>query len=75
VVNQVCHGKKSLIPIFQGHGGVGKKSEAHLHNVMMLALSISILLMSVRTRELMGDANVAEKGIKSRIPHPNLIGP
>jgi hypothetical protein len=67
VVNQVCHGKKNLIPIFQGHGGVGMKSEAHLHNVMMLALDISILLMSVRTRDLIGDAKVAEKGIKSLI--------
>jgi hypothetical protein len=43
---------------------MSKKGEAHLHNVAMLALGVTILLMSVGTRDLMGDANVAEKIIK-----------
>jgi hypothetical protein len=38
---------------------MSKKGEAHLHNVAMLALGVTILLMSVGTRDLMGDANVA----------------
>ena len=54
---------------------MGEECNPHLHNVVILVLGIAILLMSLGTRDLMGDANVAEKGIKSRIPHPNLIGP
>jgi hypothetical protein len=46
---------------------MSKKGEAHLHNVAMLALGVTILLMSVGTRDLMGDANVAEKIIKPLI--------
>jgi membrane protein required for beta-lactamase induction len=40
---------------------MNKKSEAHLHNVVILVLGIAILLMSLGTRDLMGDANVAKK--------------
>jgi hypothetical protein len=42
---------------------MGKKGEAHIHNVAMLALDVAILLMIVGAIDLMGDANVAEKGI------------
>jgi uncharacterized membrane protein YbaN (DUF454 family) len=41
---------KSLIPEFQEHGGMSKKSKTHLHNVVMFMFSISILLMSMRAR-------------------------
>jgi hypothetical protein len=51
---------------------VGKKSDVHLHNVVMLTLDISILLRSVKIRDLMGDANVAKKGIKLLV-FPTLI--
>jgi hypothetical protein len=63
-VNQIGRSKKRLIPIFQGHEGVSKKSETHLHNVVMFTLGSAILLMDVGTRDLMGNVNVAKKGIK-----------
>jgi hypothetical protein len=40
---------------------MGKKSDTHLDNVMMLALGITILLMGVGTRDLMRDANITKK--------------
>jgi hypothetical protein len=43
---------------------VGKKCETHLHNVTMLALGNTVLLMGVETRNLMRDTNITKKGIK-----------
>jgi hypothetical protein len=39
---------------------MGKQGQTHLNYMMVLALSNPILLMGVRTRDLMGDANFAK---------------
>jgi hypothetical protein len=51
---------------------MGKKGEAHIHNVVMLALGVAILLMSVGAIDLMGDANVAEKELSLSYSSPQL---
>jgi hypothetical protein len=43
---------------------MSQKSEPHLHNVAMFTLSNTILLVSMRTRHLVGNANIMKKEIK-----------
>jgi hypothetical protein len=40
--------------------GMGKQGQTHLDYMMVLALSNPVLLMGVRTRDLMRDANFVE---------------
>jgi hypothetical protein len=42
---------------------MGKQDKSHLNNVTMLAIGITILLMSVRERDMMRDAN-GSKGVE-----------
>jgi hypothetical protein len=43
---------------------MSQKSEPHLHNVALFTLSNTILLVSMRTRHLVGNANIMKKEIK-----------
>jgi hypothetical protein len=47
VVDEMSGGKKGLIPILQGHGGLSKQRKAHFHDVTMLAFSDAILIVRV----------------------------
>jgi hypothetical protein len=51
---------------------MSKKSQTHLNNVSMFLLSNTILLLSVRARNLMRNVDSPEKEF-SHIPHPNQI--
>jgi hypothetical protein len=41
--------EKIFIPIFERHRGISKQCKTNFNNVMMLAFSRTILLMSIRT--------------------------
>jgi hypothetical protein len=56
---------ESFILIFQGHRSMSKKSQTHLNNVSMFLLSNTILLLSVRARNLMRNPDSPEKRIFS----------
>jgi hypothetical protein len=43
---------------------MSENRKTHLHNVAMFPLGITILLMSMRTRHLLSNANVVKEGIK-----------
>jgi hypothetical protein len=66
-INEVGGSKKCFVPIFQWHGGGGKKSKIHLNNVSMFALDNPILLVSTEARNQMRDPNVMKEGIKPLI--------
>jgi hypothetical protein len=46
---------------------MSKEGEAHVHNVMMFPLCDAILLMGVRTGNLVGDAKFVKVGIEMLI--------
>jgi hypothetical protein len=43
---------------------MGKQDKSHLNNVTMLAIGSTILLMSVRARDMMRDANGSKEGVE-----------
>jgi hypothetical protein len=45
---QKCGGEVGFIPKFQGHTCMGEKGNSNFHNVLMLTLRNTILLMGVR---------------------------
>jgi hypothetical protein len=51
-VNQEIGSGKSIIPKTKRHSGMSKKCEASLNDVMVLALNRTILLMCMRTRNM-----------------------
>lgn len=55
---------KSLIPKLQRHQCISKKGKAKLNNMSMLMLGRTILLMCMRTRNEIRDANACKKGIQ-----------
>jgi hypothetical protein len=61
MIYEVNDSKESFIPIFQGHRSMSKESETHLNNVSMFPLSNTILLLSVRARNLMRDLDCPKK--------------
>jgi hypothetical protein len=63
-IYEVDDSKESFVPIFQEHRSMSKESETHLNNVSIFPLSNTILLLSVRTKNLMRDPNCPGKGIK-----------
>jgi hypothetical protein len=47
---------------------MGKQCKPHLHNVVMFTLGRSILLVSMRARDMVRDANGPKKGVEFLIP-------
>jgi hypothetical protein len=43
--------------------GMSKHSKTHLNNITMLAFGSTILLINVRARDMVGNANELEKGV------------
>jgi hypothetical protein len=58
-----CSCKESLIPIFERYGIMGKQDKPHVDVMMMLVFNCTVLLMCMRTRDVVGDANGTEKGV------------
>jgi hypothetical protein len=56
--------EKSFIPKLERHGGISKQGKAHFNNMTMLPFSRAILLMSMRTRYMMSDANFLKEAIE-----------
>jgi hypothetical protein len=52
---------------------MGKQCKPHLHNVVMFTLGRSILLVSMRARDMVRDANGPKKGVEFLIPPSNRI--
>jgi hypothetical protein len=63
MINKIGGGKKDLIPIFEGHRGMGKECKTHLYNMAMFTSGSAILLVCMRARHMMGDTNRLKKGI------------
>jgi hypothetical protein len=66
-IDKIAGGAKSFVPIFQGNAGMSKKCEASLDNVAMFALDSTILLVSVRARYPMCNANALKQGVQLAI--------
>ena len=62
-INTVDISTEWLIQKLEGHRCMGKKGEANLYNVSMLEFGRPILLVSVRTRVMMGDSKFLEERI------------
>jgi hypothetical protein len=60
-------GKEGLIPVFKGHGGIGKKSKPHVKYAMMFAFCRSILLLDVRARHKVRYTNRVKERIQALI--------
>jgi hypothetical protein len=71
-IDEIDRREKSLIPKLEGHGSIGKERETNLNNVSMFTLSRSILLMCMRARDKMSNANALEKGIEFLILTPPI---
>lgn len=71
VINQVGDHKKGFIPEFQGHRGMGKQGQSNFDDMAMFAFYTTILLMSIRARNMMRDPNALEKGIEFLVFTPN----
>jgi hypothetical protein len=64
VIYGISGREKGLIQIFLGHGGMSRKSKAHLHNVAMITFGNSMLLMSMGARHEVRNTNGLEEGIQ-----------
>jgi hypothetical protein len=53
--------EKSLIPEFKWHGCGSKQGKAHFNDVPMFLFGNTILLMSVWTRDMVGNPNGSKK--------------
>jgi hypothetical protein len=42
---------------------MGKQGKPHVDDMMMLVFNCTVLLMCMRTRDVVGDANGMEKGV------------
>ena len=51
-----------LHPKIKRHGCMSKQSKANINNVTVFTFSGAILLVSMRTRDMMGNAYFLEKG-------------
>jgi hypothetical protein len=54
--------KEGLVPKFERHRSTSKQGEAYFDNLPMLSFSRSILLMSMRTRDIMRNTDFG-KGV------------
>jgi hypothetical protein len=63
-IDQECSGKKCLIPIFEWYLRLRKERHANINDMSMLSFRSSILLMSMRTRNKVSDANLIKKRIE-----------
>jgi hypothetical protein len=52
---------------------MGKQCKPHLHNVVMFTLGRSILLVSMRARDMVRDANGPKKGVEFLIPLNRIV--
>jgi hypothetical protein len=62
-IDEICGSKKSFIPKLKRHGNTSQERKTNLNNMFMFFLSGSILLMSMRTRNLVHGANFGEERI------------
>jgi hypothetical protein len=60
-------GQEILVPKLERQGGVSKKGKANLDDVLMFMLSYSILLMGMRARDVVSNANTTKAGTKPLI--------
>jgi hypothetical protein len=60
-VDEVGSHKIRLITKLQRHASLGKKGEPNFYNVMMLAFYNTILLVCMRTRHTMCNANASKE--------------
>jgi hypothetical protein len=63
-IDEIDRCKKSFVPKLERHGSIRKKRETNLDNMSMFTLSGAILLMCMRTRNKVSDANALEKRIE-----------
>jgi hypothetical protein len=60
-------------PSIQGHAGMSKERKTNFNYMAMFSFSESILLMSVRTRNMVGDARLLEKAPPVRLKCRDLL--